>query len=73
MNGSLITADKLTHLKIVTLALAAATAILVGMIAAQLNSSHRASSAGATISGPVAKPGPSLVAARTSQAAVSIR
>lgn len=70
MNHSIYSADRSTHLKVVVLALVAATAVLVGSIAARVGTSSDTSSqtASAKVHGPVVKAGaPVVVTATDSQ------
>jgi hypothetical protein len=72
MNHSIYSADRTTHLKVVVLALVAATAVLVGSIAARVGTSDISSvssqTASAKVHGPVVKAGaPVVVTATDSQ------
>lgn len=69
MNHSIYSADRSTHLKVVVLALVAATAVLVGSIAARVGTSDTSSqTASAKVHGPVVKAGaPVVVTATDSQ------
>ena len=66
MNGSLFSADRATHVKIVVLELIAATAIILGAIATRVGASNPSfHSASAQVLGPVVKAGIPLVVAAT--------
>jgi hypothetical protein len=69
MNHSIYSADRSTHLKVVVLALVAATAVLVGTITARVGASDTSSqTASVKIHGPVVKAGaPVVVTATDSQ------
>jgi hypothetical protein len=65
MNHSIYSADRTTHLKVVALALVAATVVLLGTIAARVGasdtSSQTASVASVKVHGPVVKAGAPVV------------
>ncbi len=66
MNGSLISADRLTHLKIVALALVAATAVVIGAITARFSLADSLSqTVNVNIHGPVVKAGASVIVSAT--------
>lgn len=65
MNHSIYSADRTTHLKVVALALVAATAVLVGSIAMRVGTSENAEVASVKIHGPVVKAGAPVVVTKS--------